>query len=131
MRRVAAELGVTAMAVYHHVERKERRLDLMADSALQAITPAEAVGAWDEALRRFFTALHRLLVAHPAMARVMSERRLEGPTATRQGDQILQLLIAAWFDERPAVRRHVRRRRTDRPPASGRTRRGGWRAAVP
>jgi hypothetical protein len=75
----------------------------MADSALQAIAHAEAVGAWDAELRRFFTALHRLLVAHPAMARVMSERPLEGRTATRQGDQILQLLIAAWLDEHPAV----------------------------
>jgi AcrR family transcriptional regulator len=103
MRRLASEFGVTPMALYHHVENKEQLLDLMADASLQAIPPIDPRAPWDEEVHRFFTAFHRLFVEHPAVAFVMTERPLEGPTATRLGDQLLGLLKSAGFDDDDAV----------------------------
>jgi AcrR family transcriptional regulator len=103
MRRVAAELAVTPMALYYHVEGKEQLVDLMADYSLRALPEIDVAAAWDTELERHFIAFHRLFVAHPAVAEVTSRRPLEGPTATRVGEQILQLLTAAGFGDAEAV----------------------------
>jgi AcrR family transcriptional regulator len=103
MRRVAAELGVTPMALYHHVAGKERLIDLMADRSLQTLRPVDPEAAWDDELRRFFTGLYELCVAHPAVTQVMTQRPLEGPAAARLGDALLALLTASGFTDEDAV----------------------------
>lgn len=66
MRRLAAELGVEAMSLYHHVPGKEQLLDGLAEAVLTEINAAVAarVGAdddWRTALR------HRCLAARDVM----------------------------------------------------------------
>lgn len=103
MRRLAADLGVTAMALYHHVANKEQLLDLMADASLTALPLLDPDAPWDAELERFFTAFYDLFVGHPALAAVMSERPLLGPTASQAGDRVLERLIDAGFSDRQAV----------------------------
>lgn len=103
MRRLAARLGVTPMAIYHHVANKDQLLDLMADESLRALPPLDPDGAWDAELERLFLGFHRLYVTHPALAWVMTERPLEGPIAIGIGEQVLLLLTGAGLDDEAAV----------------------------
>lgn len=68
MRRLAADLGVEAMSLYHHVPGKEGLLDGLAEAVLVEINAAVAVRVrpedpWPTALR------HRCLAAREVMAR--------------------------------------------------------------
>lgn len=103
MRRVAADLQVTPMALYYHVANKEQLVDLMADYSLGTLPEIDIRAQWDAELERHFIAFHRLFIARPAVAEVSSRRPLEGPNATRVGEQILRLLTAAGFGDAEAV----------------------------
>lgn len=103
MRRLAGALDVTPMALYHHVASKDELLDLMADMALQALPDVDLETPWDAEVERFFMAYYRLLIAHPALAEVTTRRPLNGPTAARLGDRVLQLLVDAGYDGDEAV----------------------------
>lgn len=103
MRRLAADLAVTPMAIYHHVAGKDQLLDLMADESLKALPAVDPGGSPAAELRRLFTAMHRLYLAHPALAQVMAQRPLEGPTAAVVGEGVLSLLIGAGVEDGVAV----------------------------
>ena len=68
MRRLAADLSVEAMSLYHHVPGKERLLDELTEAVLIEINAAVAArvradDAWSTALR------HRCLAAREVMVR--------------------------------------------------------------
>ncbi len=46
MRSVAAELGVEAMSLYHHVANKSALLDALADWAFEQISAPEVDAPW-------------------------------------------------------------------------------------
>lgn len=89
MRRLATELAVTPMAIYHHVPSKEALLDLIADESMKQLPSVDPDGPWEDELVRFFVAFHRLYLDHPALAQVMAQRPLEGPTAIARGERLL------------------------------------------
>jgi len=68
MRRLARELGVEAMSLYHHVANKEAVLDGVVDLALTAQshpTPPPPGTPWQEIVLGAILAFRRALVAHP------------------------------------------------------------------
>ncbi|MCW3039810.1 MAG: transcriptional regulator, TetR family [Solirubrobacterales bacterium] len=103
MRRLASRLSVTPMAIYHHVRDKGELLDLMADESLRALPPLVASAPWDSALEDLFLGFHRLYLAHPALAQIMTQRPLEGPHAIAVGEQVLTVLSAAGIDDDTAA----------------------------
>lgn len=103
MRRLGAELQVTAMAIYHHVPNKDRLLDLIADESMRTLPLTDLDAVWDQELVRFFVAFHRLYLDHPALAQVMAQRPLEGPVAIGHGERILALLGRAGIADQQAV----------------------------
>lgn len=107
MRRLAAELDVTPMAIYRHVADKNALVGLVVDQVLADLPEPDAAGDWAVQMRRFFTATHELLVAHPAVAQIMAGRPLDGPNATRLADRALACLLAAGFSEDLAVEAFV------------------------
>lgn len=69
MRSVAAELGVTPMALYYHVPSKDELLGLVARSVLDAAAPLEpGPGGWEEALREHLMSTWRVLRDYPGLA---------------------------------------------------------------
>jgi len=69
MRRLAADLGVEAMSLYHHVPGKERLLDGLTETVLVEINDAVSarVGAeddWRTALRQRCLAAREVMVRH-------------------------------------------------------------------
>ena len=64
MRRLAGELGVEAMSLYHHVRDKADVLDGIVAAVLdQMVPPAE--GPWDERAMHVGRELRRVVRAHP------------------------------------------------------------------
>jgi AcrR family transcriptional regulator len=69
MRRLAADLGVEAMSLYHHVPGKERLLDGLAGAVLVEINAAVAAGVrddegWRTALRQRCLAARQVMLRH-------------------------------------------------------------------
>jgi len=103
MRTLAAELGVTAMAIYYHVPNKEVLLDLVVDSVLGRIPmPAPSPEHWQAQMKAYVLFSRQLVDAYPGLSRVIVERsNSQGARAlVRYG---ISLLLAAGFDAREAA----------------------------
>jgi AcrR family transcriptional regulator len=82
MRRLAAELGVTAMSVYWYVDTKDDLLELALDAVTGEVAlPDEDEGDWRDQLLRLAGAYRTLLVTHPWVSRLMGEYLNVGPAA--------------------------------------------------
>jgi TetR/AcrR family tetracycline transcriptional repressor len=103
MRRLAAECGVTAMAVYRHVESKDALIDVMVDHVLAGVPVPDREADWRDEMLAFFLGAHALLVEHPAVAHIMAQRPLASTAATALADRGLAVLVAAGFDDDLAV----------------------------
>ncbi|WP_411081736.1 TetR/AcrR family transcriptional regulator [Streptomyces sp. cmx-18-6] len=64
MRRLAAELDVTAMSLYWYVDTKDDLLELALDSVYAEVAPPGQDGDWRERLRAFARSYRELLVRH-------------------------------------------------------------------
>jgi AcrR family transcriptional regulator len=104
MRSLAQKLGVTAMAIYHHVPNKEALLDGAAEALLATVpTPAPSSDAWELQLRNYALSIWQLLSRYPGMSRVVLER----PPMHAVGRLNLygfSVLRTAGFDEPDAMR---------------------------
>lgn len=77
MRTVAASLGVSAMALYHHVADKDEIIRMVGDEILASITlPDPESGDWRELLITTVTAAHEALLSVPGMTTVLLTRTL-------------------------------------------------------
>ncbi|MEU4892320.1 TetR/AcrR family transcriptional regulator C-terminal domain-containing protein [Streptomyces sp. NPDC044780] len=95
MRRLAAELGVTAMSVYWYVETKDHLLELALDAAMgeialpiEAVRPAEGCADtlaeprdWREQLRQLASEYRQVLVRHPWLSALLGEYLNIGPNS--------------------------------------------------
>jgi AcrR family transcriptional regulator len=64
MRRLAAELGVEAMSLYHHYRRKDAILSAMLDAVYGEIEVPPIDGDWRESMRTMAISFHRALLRH-------------------------------------------------------------------
>jgi AcrR family transcriptional regulator len=64
MRRLAAELGVTAMSLYWYVDTKDDLLELALDSVYSEIAPPREEAHWHDQLREMAVSYRELLVRH-------------------------------------------------------------------
>ncbi|MFJ8162031.1 TetR family transcriptional regulator [Streptomyces sp. NPDC096136] len=97
MRRLAAELGVTAMSLYWYVDTKHDLLELALDSALgqQPLPAGPPPGeSWPSRLRGLACGYRRLLAEHPWVAPLSAVYPNIGPHA-RAFDAALQRLLEA------------------------------------
>jgi AcrR family transcriptional regulator len=74
MRRVARELGVEAMSLYHHVEDKDALLDGICELVMSSFRFPEPTDDWAENVRRGARAWRALLNAHPNVLQLFAER---------------------------------------------------------
>jgi AcrR family transcriptional regulator len=96
MRRLARELGVEAMSLYHHVGGKQALLDGMVDLVFGEIElPAD--GDWKAAMRRRAVSAREVLARHPWAIALMESRRTPGPANLRHHDAVLGCLRRAGF----------------------------------
>lgn len=98
MRRVAQELGVEAMSLYHHVSNKEAILDGVVDLVFAAIElpPAEH-DDWRDAIRVRASSAREVLSKHRWALGLMDSRQHPGPATLRHHDAVLGVLSKAGF----------------------------------
>ena len=104
MRRLAAAVGLTPMALYRHVPGKDALLDALVESVLLRVRDAAPGDAdWTEQARRLVRRLWQQLVRHPWLVTLL----LRGPVLNRgvfaATDVGFQALRAAGFDGETAV----------------------------
>ena len=95
MRRVAAECGVTPMALYHHVRDKDELVVLAVDHIVGECLPGglDPSVDWRTAMTDFITAYRSHLVTNPGAGSVYISRPILGP-AMAEVTEILFELVA-------------------------------------
>ncbi|WP_067139132.1 TetR/AcrR family transcriptional regulator [Microtetraspora malaysiensis] len=98
MRRVAQELGVEAMSLYHHVPNKDAILDGVVDMVFAAIElPSAEFDDWRDAIRARASSARAVLSQHSWALGLMDSRRDPGPATLRHHDAVLGVLRKAGF----------------------------------
>jgi AcrR family transcriptional regulator len=98
MRRVAQELGVEAMSLYHHVPNKDAILDNVVDSVFAAIElPGVECDDWRDAIRERACSARAVLSRHSWALGLMDSRRNPGPATIRHHNAVLGVLREAGF----------------------------------
>jgi AcrR family transcriptional regulator len=99
MRRLAAELGVEAMSLYHHYRRKDAILSAMLDAVYREIEVPPIDGDWRESMRTMAISFHRALLRHRwACGLLMSSADISEPRM-RQMDAVLARLREAGLSD--------------------------------
>lgn len=97
MRRLAQELGIEAMSLYHHIANKEDILDGMIDHVFGEIDlPAEGA-QWKTAMRQRAQSARAALTRHPWAIGLMGSRSSPGPATLRHHDAVLGCCRRAGF----------------------------------
>ena len=106
MRRIAREVGVEAMSLYHHVADKDDLLDgvcarVMTDFRI----PERDDRPWSERARHGAHEWRRVLKAHPNVISLFAERSkpMTDVSALRPMEYALSLIMESGADEREAV----------------------------
>jgi len=90
MRRLADELGITAMSLYGYVPSKAELLDIMSDRAYGEITSrGDPTAPWQTRLAALAQEHWALLLSHPWLLHIAASRPLLGPNATALYDDEL------------------------------------------
>lgn len=91
MRRLAEELGVTAMSLYTYVPGKGELLDLMTDAVCaETARPEPGDRTWRERLTQIATENWALYQRHPWLLQVATNRPVLGPNLIAKYDYELQ-----------------------------------------
>lgn len=108
MRRLAADLGVEAMSLYHHLPGKNGLLDGLVDTVVAEVVAAvNAAGAdtdWRATLRRWFLTARETMLRHPWAPALLGRGRAVPPGLYAYYEQILATMIDAGFSYRIAHR---------------------------
>ena len=97
MRKLAQELGVEAMSLYHHVANKGEILDGIVDVVFSEIDLPLGEADWKVAMRRRAISAREALRRHPWATGLMESRSTPGPATLRHHDAVLGVLRDAGF----------------------------------
>jgi AcrR family transcriptional regulator len=97
MRKLAQELGVEAMSLYHHVANKDAILDGIVDVVFGELELPSGDAGWRTAMRRRAISVREALRRHPWAIGLMESRSTPGPATLRHHDAVLGILRTAGF----------------------------------
>jgi AcrR family transcriptional regulator len=95
MRKLARELGIEAMSVYHHLKNKEELLAGMVDLVFSEINLPVAGQDWKTVLRDRAESTRTVLTRHPWAISIMDSRTTPGPATLRHQDAAIGCLRGA------------------------------------
>jgi AcrR family transcriptional regulator len=100
MRRLARDLGVEAMTLYHHFPNKDAILDGVIMLALQAEAPADGLSEdWKEPVVAAVTGFRKVLVNHPNVLPIMVAHPPDSPESSILVEGPLRYLSASGFTD--------------------------------
>ena len=97
MRKLAQELGIEAMSLYHHVSNKDDILNGMIDVVFSEIDLPPTGTDWKTAMRRRAHSARTVLARHAWAISLMESRSAPGPATLRHHDAVLGCLRQAGF----------------------------------
>jgi AcrR family transcriptional regulator len=97
MRKLAQDLGVEAMSLYHHVANKDDILDGLVDAVFAEIELPLDDPDWRSAMRRRAVSARAALRRHSWATGLLESRANPGPATLRHHDAVLGILRAAGF----------------------------------
>jgi AcrR family transcriptional regulator len=103
MRKLAQELGVEAMSLYHHVKNKEDILDGMVDIVSREIELPAYNTDWKEAIRNWATSLRTVLTRHPWAIGLMYSRATPSLTNMQNINTVIGCFRRAGFSVQMAA----------------------------
>ena len=102
MRRLGAQLGAVATAIYWHVASKDELLELVANEVYGEleIPPVSRPQEWREAAKGAAISLREMILRHPWIAALLADVGLSylGPNVMRASEQMQALYETAGFD---------------------------------
>jgi AcrR family transcriptional regulator len=105
MRKLAAELSVTPMALYWHFSNRDALLDAMAEHAAGEVALEDDPGSpWQERLRSVLTAAFVVFRAHPWLGPLVRHRIVPAPGFLGSLEVLLDAVRAAGYGRQAAVR---------------------------
>jgi AcrR family transcriptional regulator len=105
-RRLAAELGVTPMAVHHHVSDRDGLHTAMLAALLDDFDVLAGIDPrlpWTERLRAALLGLHAFNRGHPVLAELLLTSAPRPPAVFRTTERLIRLLLEAGFPPETAV----------------------------
>jgi TetR/AcrR family transcriptional regulator, tetracycline repressor protein len=104
MRKLAAELSVTPMALYWHFANRDALLDGMAEEVAGALAYHDDPGApWQARLREVLTAALTVFRAHPWLGPLVSGRIVTRPNYLRALEVLLDAARTAGYKRQAAA----------------------------
>jgi AcrR family transcriptional regulator len=104
MRRIASELRVGTMSLYHHVADKDELLELMGDAiSAELLVPGEILGDWREALRAIAHRTRDAFLRHPWLIDTAGSRPLVTPNQLRHIEQSVAVVADLDVDRETAI----------------------------
>jgi AcrR family transcriptional regulator len=103
MRRLGGQLGVEAMALYHHFANRDELIAAIADDLLAPLDELKPAADWTEACRRFATTLRDVAVEHPATFQLVGLQPFDSASALRPVERLLQMLLGDGFSPARAL----------------------------
>jgi AcrR family transcriptional regulator len=105
MRKLGAELGVDAMAVYYHLPNKSALFDGVIDAVYADARLADMprTGTWREQVTEFMHRLRAAIRRHPNALPVVATRPAYVPSMLDFGDYALGVAVAAGFPAADAI----------------------------
>lgn len=97
MRALGSELGVEAMAIYHHFASRADLLVAIGDRLLEPLHDLDLGDDWREACRRFAVALRGVALARPATFQLLGLQPFDTPSSLRTVERLLEVLVASGF----------------------------------
>ncbi len=99
MRAVAERLGVTPMALYHHVRNKEDLLDGLVERLLAELPIPERTQPWHQRLQEMSISLRETAARHPDVFLMLLRRPASTPGAKRTREAVYDALRDADVPE--------------------------------
>ncbi len=103
MRKLADELRVGAMSLYHHVPNKDRLLDGMVDAVFNEVELPSPDVDWKTAMRQRAISTREVLSRHRWAVGLLESRLNPGPASYRLHNAVLGCLREAGFSIELAV----------------------------
>lgn len=103
MRRLGTELGVSPMALYKHVGKREELLDEMVDVVFAELENPSVGTEWVDAMRRRGVSIRQALRRHGWAVGLMESRNNPGPQNLAHHDAVMGCLREAGFSLEMAV----------------------------
>lgn len=97
MRRLATDLGIEAMSLYHHVANKDAVLDGMVDVVFAEIVLPPTDEPWKRAMTVRAESVREVLLRHRWAIAVLESRASPGPALLRHHDAVIGCCRAAGF----------------------------------